>query len=196
MKDNGSVIYQLTGGTTFESYPSWQPGGRKIIFASEGVNPANLYSLDVSWLGGATPNPTPAPVQLPNQAGITEKASPHYSPDKDWVVYSALDANHHRRIFVMSTDTTGSTRMQLGGDPTSNESDPDWSPDGKTVIFISDRAGNPDIYTMDMRFLYNPDPQHNVPPPHSLNGATAAFESSPVFSPVDQRIVFISRIGP
>jgi TolB protein len=197
MKEDGSVIYQLTDGTTYESYPSWLSGGSKIIFASEEANLANLYSLDVSWLVGAMPNPMPAPVKLPNQAGIIKKASPHYSPEKNWVVYSALDANNHRRIFVVSTDTYGSTRLQLGGETNSNESDPAWSPDGKTAIFISDRAGNPDIYTMDMAFLYNRNPENNVPAPKILNGATTtAFEASPHYSPDGSQIVFIRRIGP
>lgn len=201
MNAGGAKIYQMTDGSTFESYPSWHPDGQKIVFVSEGTLPADLFSLNVgNWLGGALPTPLPAWSQLPNQDGITKEASPHYSPDKRWIVYSALvyseiDAKNHRRIFVMSTDTINPTMLQLGGEANSNESDPSWSLDSKTLIFISDRAGNPDIYTMDMSFLYNPDPQHHVPPPYSLYGATAAFESSPVFSPIDQRIVFIRRIG-
>lgn len=42
---------------------------------------------------------------------------------------------------------TGETR-HIGGDSSSKEHEPNWSPDGKTVAFMSDRSGRDRVYTM------------------------------------------------
>jgi tricorn protease len=42
---------------------------------------------------------------------------------------------------------TGETR-HIGGDSSSKEHEPNWSPDGKTIAFMSDKSGSDRIYTM------------------------------------------------
>ena len=201
MKIDGSEIYQLTDGTRFDSYPSWVPGGNKIVFVSEGTSAA-MYSLDVSWLGGQPPVPLPTPVKLSNQAGITVKRSPQYSPDIQnvtWIVYCKIVSGHNR-IFVMSADgktplADGTTSRQLGGDDVSNESDPSWSADGQSLIFISDHLGNPgDMYTLDMSWLYAGVSPGPLQVPNLVGGATTTMEYSPKFFSEDgSKIVFFRR---
>lgn len=63
-----------------------------------------------------------------------------WSPDGDWIVYrdSTRGINENDEIFVVSAD--GSDRRNITNDP-ANDWGPDWSPDGSTIAFNSDRDG-------------------------------------------------------
>ena len=63
-----------------------------------------------------------------------------WSPDGAWVVYrdSTRGINEDDEIFVARAD--GSERRNITNDP-ANDWGPDWSPDGRTIVFNSDRGG-------------------------------------------------------
>ena len=72
-----------------------------------------------------------------------------------------------------------------GGDPTNLtdnaaiDSEPNWSPDGKRIVFRSDRDGNSEIYTMAADGA-NPTNRSNNP----------AFDYDPAWSPDGKLIAF------
>ena len=63
-----------------------------------------------------------------------------WSPDGEWVVYrdSTRGINNDDEVFIARAD--GSERRNLTDDP-ANDWGPDWSADGSTIVFNSDRDG-------------------------------------------------------
>src|SRR2546425_649546 len=86
------------------------------------------------------------------------------------------DRDRNLDIYLMNVDGPGV--MQLTNDP-SNDTHPDWSPDGTRIVFTSFRDGNAEIYAM------NADGSNATP--LTDNGA-----QMPAWSPDGTRIAFTS----
>src|SRR5947209_1133715 len=76
-------------------------------------------------------------------------SDPDWSPDDHQILFQAnlnptLDPAHWQ-IFVMNSD--GGNIRQITHDAY-NDQVPKWSPDGKRVLFFSDKSGRNQIYTM------------------------------------------------
>ena len=75
----------------------------------------------------------------------------HVSPDGKWAAYTVstpdMDANRGAsNIWV--APTTGGTAMQLT--QSGHDTSPVWSPDGKTLAFLSSRSGESQVYLLSM----------------------------------------------
>jgi Tol biopolymer transport system component len=106
-----------------------------------------------------------------------------WSPDGERVVYrdSTRGINENDEVFVARAD--GSERVNVTNDP-SNDWGPDWSPDGRTIVFNSDRDGGP------LRgYLVDPDGSNL----RSLDIET--WFEYPSFSPDGTRIAFTGHVG-
>lgn len=68
------------------------------------------------------------------------------SPDGSLLVYSAIEGKD-LGLWIMPAD--GGKSMQLVSEPGYNEN-PDWSPDGKRIVFTSTRSGNFDIWILNV----------------------------------------------
>src|SRR6266481_6444480 len=79
-------------------------------------------------------------------------AEPQVSRDGKWAAYTVstpdIDANRGvSNIWVIST--VGGAAMQLT--QSGHDSSPVWSPDGKTLAFLSSRAGESQVYLLSMQ---------------------------------------------
>jgi len=78
-------------------------------------------------------------------------AEPQISPDGKWVAYTVatpdMDANRNvTNIWMVST--TGGAPQQLT--QSGHDTSPVWSPDGKTIAFLSSRSGDSQVYLLSL----------------------------------------------
>lgn len=175
MDGNGKNQVRITNNKANEFKPDWSPDGRTIIFASERSGPLNTDIFTVKY----TPGGGEKGLEQLTDFNSTDK-DPSYSPGGDKIAYISSQENApNEELFIMNKD--GSDKHALTGSSTWSrkvkvpwqtiEKDelktfdlgawvynywPDWSPDGKKIIFYSfgvERTNkiyfiNPDYYTV------------------------------------------------
>lgn len=99
-------------------------------------------------------------------------------PVRETVVYSSIQpANWDLYLF----DQPGSPARRLTSDP-GLDYNPVFSPDGRWIVFTSNRNGNPDLYALDL--------QHPGAPRQLTK--SPAMEDAAAFSPDGRSLVFVS----
>ncbi len=88
------------------------------------------------------------PFSVHDMLAMDRISDPQVSPDGRWVVFAvrATDLAGNRGstdLWVVGTDGTGLRRMTSHS---ASESNPRWSPDGKTIYFLSTRSGSSQIW--------------------------------------------------
>lgn len=79
--------------------------------------------------------------------GDAWESSAKWSPNREKIVFIATDDEHNEyNIFVI--DVNGEGLVQLTNRQGQNDF-PNWSSDGKQIVFQSDRDGNEEIYVMN-----------------------------------------------
>jgi Tol biopolymer transport system component len=100
----------------------------------------------------------------------------------------AFDLYHGgtREIYVMNADESGVRQLTFDH---ADDYDPDWSPDGIQLAFVSDRTGSPNIYILNVEQALQDPRQAEI-----LQLTDNAFENQkPAWSPDGTRLVFESN---
>ncbi|MGE5553694.1 MAG: Ig-like domain-containing protein [Betaproteobacteria bacterium] len=156
---------QVTLDPNWDANAEWSPdrdGFRNLLaFSSDRGSGARLiYAVDVEDWGGAIGEVGGRTVSLLTP-GDTGADDPAWSPDGTKIAYTS-DRDGTKDIWLMDVTVTAgptgrvvtaSNRRRLTTDPDSNwavDEQPAWSPDGKRLLFVSDRSGSPDIYQLDL----------------------------------------------
>jgi len=154
---DGHGIRQLTDLDSICLSPAWGPDGKRIIFTSFWKSRPGLYILDLGK--AATLHPF-----LKGFSPLCSGAS--WSRNIKEIAFSA-SSKGNTEIFTVSSDAGRDPRQLTRS--WSIDVSPDWSADSKQMVFVSDRAGRPDLYIMRLdkgkvrrltfEGTYNADPE-------------------------------------
>jgi TolB protein len=199
MSPDGANLRRLTDNTASDAFPALSPDGKKIVFDSnrkraEG-EPINTYDLFVMNTDGS------------EQMFLTRGSSATWSPDSKNIAFHASASGtglptrtdpgpptSDSDIFVANVDDllAGVARPKnLTNSPKAIDDDPDWSPDGRRIVFTSHPVtDDPQRSNLAEIYLINVDGT-------GLTRLTfnSEEERGPNWSPDGSRIVYLCRIG-
>ena len=152
------VTPRRTSAHRLSEFP-WSPDGQYIVFSSNRDGPFNIYVMDIN--GG-------------NLRQITESQDFNFhsyaatwAPNRNMIAYVATGENHGQTdIFTVDLDVPGVEPRNITNNPHHN-SNPVWSPEGTRILFVSDRDGNHELYTMNIdgsdvrRITQSAEPKEN-----------------------------------
>ncbi|MEW6280519.1 MAG: hypothetical protein AB1758_17985 [Candidatus Eremiobacterota bacterium] len=158
----------LVGSPVLAHQPAWSPDGRRLAYTTYEKGFSHVFVLDLD--SGLKEDLTPAG---------SHEHNPVWSPDGRWLALVTLGSQGACEISLVSPG--GTLRRALtraGGWNTA----PSFSPDSRRIAFMSNRDGNPEIYTMALtggqveRLTRDPAP-----------------DTDPRWSPDGKRIAFVSE---
>ena len=144
---------QITSGDFDDSDPAWSPDGKLLAFVSNRStpDPDRTYNTDIWTVDAANTDKGAHPTQVTANPG--EDRDPAWSPDGKWIAYSTqLDpklfqyATHH----IAVVPSNGGQAAVLTRALDRNSSEPQFSPDGKSLYFIADDNGTQNLCLLDI----------------------------------------------
>lgn len=137
MKADGTDFRRLTTENNIRHfYPSLSPDGQSVLYSAYLTdNNYEIYRMDI---GDGSVD------QLTNLYGVDD--APEYSPDGQQLVFMHESATKNIDQIVLA----GRNGDNGGNIPSINGWDPTWSPDGKQILFASDKNGPVQLYTVRM----------------------------------------------
>lgn len=160
----------------YDSSPVWSPDGTKIAFIS---NRDYLFSLYVMNADGS------------NAQRLTETlepGEPAWSPDGGKIAFTAGVrftvgmGKASTNIYIVNVDGTGLTQLTRNTDLNSR---PAWSPDGKQIVFTSNRDGQAKVWAMDA----DGSNQRELPNTN-IDKKSPFYNHQPTWSPDGSKVLF------
>ena len=158
------------------STPKFSPDGKEIAYSASVDIGYQIYKIDVSGKN--------------DQLIIKNGFSPRWSPQGDKIAYTILEIGVNMQIFV--ADVNGYNKKQLTHTipsqkwppvkPLDGNEDPQWTPDGKKIVYVSWENERPEIFIM------------NADGSKQKRLTTAEFrDEQPEITPDGKYILFTSR---
>ncbi len=151
--------------------PSWSPDGKQIVFSGYNSGIHDLWIVDVE--SGRLR-------QITNDKHA--ELMPQWSPDGKTVVF-ATDRGEGTDLEVLqfakwriATLDLEAARIEVLPNQDGLNLNPMWAPDGKSIIYISDRGGTPNL------FLYEFDNREHYQLTNVIGAVSAMAEYSPAIT--------------
>ncbi len=202
MDGDGTNPRRLTENTAFDGFPSLSPDGRRIVFDSnrrraegegEPFNTSDLFVMNADGTG---------------QTLVTRGSSATWSPDGKQIAFHASASGTGRPIkadpgaatsdndiFVLHVSEVpgnGARPKNITNSPAAIDDDPDWSPDGKTIVFTSHAVTDNPVNSATTEIYVIASAGTGTPARLTNN---TEEERAPAWSPDGKRIVFCCRRG-
>jgi TolB protein len=178
MDSNGENQRNITNSEAYDGTPSWSLDGSQIAITSERNGNPEVHLIDIDS-GEA--------VQVTDGKGFN--VLPDWSPDDKTILFSSnrtykrqleggeLEIPGNTKIWTHDLESGEETRLTggLGLDMFGS-----WSPDGESVVFMSARDANPEIYIQEPdRSAYNitNHESQDLNPSWSPDGLSVVFMS-------------------
>lgn len=137
--ETGAETLRLTDSEWDEVSPSWSPDGRRIAFVSSRTGRPQIHVINADGTGERR-------LTMAGQYNTT----PRFGPN-GLIVFAGMD---EFVLDLFTVDLAGNiTRLTQGQ---GSNKDPCWSPDGRYLAFVSDRAGKWRVWimTQDGRYQF------------------------------------------
>ncbi len=115
-------------------YPSLSPDGRRLLYSAFREN--NVYEIYSYELDDGSVD------RLTNRTGVL--TAPEYSPDGQAITFTRWTVNSDR-YRIMTMERSGNNPNNI---PNIEGWDPTWSPNGKQILFASDRNGAVQLFAV------------------------------------------------
>ena len=130
------ITSRLTFQGVFNNVPIWSPDGKQIVYASGREQGIDLYQR---------PSDSSGPEQLLVKLAAKPIVFPSdWSADGRFIAYYRLDFKTQLDIWTLPMDAQSKPVPYLHGD--FNESQPQFSPDGRWIAYVSDESGTRQVY--------------------------------------------------
>ncbi len=131
--DADGTLTNLTWHQALDDQPGWSPDGREIVFRSNRDGELTLYIMAADGT---------------NIRRLTTHAAAGGEPawGRRGVAFSSMQTGNSE-IYILRDGVTDDAPHNLTNHPAA-DSQPSWSPDGERLVFISDRDGGLNLYTM------------------------------------------------
>lgn len=187
MNADGSNPKRLTKNKYYDFMPSFSPDGSKVVFSRAHLRRAG-------HMGGYTWDYKD--IYLMNADGTGQRrltncnyyrlSAPYFSPDGRYIVYAAEGElknpqSDEMEIYLIDLKTLSEPRKLTQG---VHGGQPSFSPDGKKIVFVSDRA---ERYNCQI-WIMNADGTQ----PRQVSEIPSRWNFMPTFSPDGKKILFLS----
>lgn len=134
------AVRQFTFGPASDATPSWSPDGKTLLYASQRYAVPETYDVCLRLLTGGDPLCLTASDEFSDGA-------PDMSPDGMQIVWQRNNPDLSNDIWIMNAD--GSDQRLLL-DHSIHDGTPQWSPDGRFILFRSFRYGSPCQFVLEL----------------------------------------------